>query len=77
MRKTSEILQNQIDYIEKNVAWKWEIQQLQNKISTLQHVLIESGILADAKGLRQSIIVVDGEPYSIIRDKKWHQYHTE
>ena len=70
MRKTSEILQNQIDYIEKNVAWKWEIQQLQNKISTLQHVLIESGILADAKGLRQSIIVVDGEPYSIIRDKK-------
>ena len=70
MRKTSEILQNQLDYIEKNVAWKWEIQQLKNQISTLQHVLIESGILADAKGLRQSIIVVDGEPYSIIRDKK-------
>ena len=65
MRKTSEILQNQLDYIENNVAWKWEIQQLQNKISTLQHVLIESGILVDAKGLRQSIIVVDGEPYSI------------
>ena len=65
MRKTSEILQNQLDYIEKNVVWKWEIQQLRNQISTLQHVLIESGILVDAKGLHQSIIVVDGEPYSI------------
>ena len=65
MNKAKQILQNQLDYFEKNVVWKWEIQQLKNQVSTLQHVLIESGILVDAKGMHKTIIVVDGEPYSI------------
>jgi hypothetical protein len=69
MRKTSEILQNQLDYIEKNVAWKWQAERLQSELATFKNVLIEAGILVNAKGINQTIIVVDGEQYSIRKVK--------
>lgn len=70
MINTKKDLQSQIDFLTDNAVYQWQIDQLRNQISTLQHVLIEAGILIDAKGVHKSLIVVDGEPYSIVREKK-------
>ena len=65
MIHTKKDLLVQMDHIENNVAWKWQIERLEQKISVLQGILIKSGILVDEKGVRQSVIIIDGAPYSI------------
>ena len=65
MIHTKKDLLMQMSHIENNVAWKWQIERLEQKISVLQGILIKSGILVDEKGVHQSVIIVDGAPYSI------------
>lgn len=65
MIHTKKDLLMQMDHLENNVAWKWQIERLEQKISVLQGILIKSGILVDEKGVHQSVIIVDGAPYSI------------
>jgi hypothetical protein len=69
MIHTKKDLQAQMDHIENNVAWKWQIERLEQKISVLQGVLIKAGVLVDAKGVHETIIIVDGEQYSIRKVK--------
>jgi hypothetical protein len=59
----------QIDYLSNNVAWKWQFERLQSEVTTFKNVLIEAGILVSSKGINQTIIVVDGEQYSIRKVK--------
>jgi hypothetical protein len=59
----------QIDYLSNNVAWKWQFERLQSEVATFKNVLIEAGILVSSKGINQTIIVVDGEQYSIRKVK--------
>ena len=71
MRESHKELLSQIHFVENNVAWKWQIENLQSQISTLKHILVESGILVDVVGnIKQTVVVLDGTPYSIIREKK-------
>lgn len=69
MIHTKKDLLTQMDFIENNVAWKWQIERLQSEVNTFKNVLIEAGILVNAKGVHQTIIVVDGEQYSIRKVK--------
>ena len=69
MIHTKKDLLMQMHHIENNVAWKWQIERLEQKISVLQNILITAGILVDEKGVHQSIIIVDGEQYSIRKVK--------
>ena len=69
MRDSKEKLLRQINFFESNVAWKWQFERLQSELTTFKNVLIEAGILVDAKGINQTIIVVDGEQYSIRKVK--------
>ena len=69
MIHTKKDLLMQMDHLENNVAWKWQIERLEQKISVLQGILIKSGVLVDATGVHQTIIIVDGEQYSIRKVK--------
>lgn len=70
MRNVRKDLEAQIDLLEKNVAWKWEIERLRSEVATFKNVLIEAGILIDVKGkVQQTVIVVDGNLYSIRKVK--------
>lgn len=69
MRNSKEQFLRQINFFESNVAWKWQFERLQSELTTFKNVLIEAGILVDAKGINQTIIVVDGEQYSIRKVK--------
>jgi hypothetical protein len=69
MINTKKDLLVQMDHIENNVAWKWQIERLEQKIAVLQGVLIKAGILVDTKGVHETIIIVDGEQYSIRKVK--------
>ena len=71
MRESHKKLLSEMDYVQSNAAWKWQVEHLQSQIRSLKHVLIESGILVDVVGnIKQSVVVLDGTPYSIIREKK-------
>ena len=63
--ETKKELRNQLAWIENNTAWRWQIERLQSEISTLKNVLIETGILINSVGVHKTIIVIDGEAYSI------------
>ena len=70
MRGSKERLIEQIAWFENNAAWKWQIERLQSEISTLKNVLIDAGILINVKGnIQHTVIVVDGETYSIRKVK--------
>jgi hypothetical protein len=69
MIHTKKDLLMQMDHLENNVAWKWQIERLEQKISVLQNVLVKAGVLVDATGVHQTIIIVDGEQYSIRKVK--------
>jgi len=69
MIHTKKDLLTQMSYIESNAAWKWQVERLEQKISVLQNILISAGILVDEKGVHESIIIVDGAPYSIRKVK--------
>ena len=71
MRESYKKLLSQVNFLENNIAWSWQIQRLQSEISTLKNVLIEAGILVDTYGkIKETVVVLDGQPYSIIREKK-------
>ena len=70
MRSTKEELIRQVQYFEANAAWKWQIERLQSEIATFKNVLVDAGILVNVKGeVKQTVIVVDGELYSIRKVK--------
>jgi hypothetical protein len=69
MRRTKEKLLRQIQYFESNAAWKWQFERLQSELATFKNVLIEAGILVSSKDINQTIIVVNGEQYSIRKVK--------
>ena len=71
MRESYKKLLSQVNFLENNIAWSWQIQRLQSEISKLKNVLIEAGILVDTYGkIKETVVVLDGQPYSIIREKK-------
>ena len=71
MRESYKKILSQVNFLENNIAWSWQIQRLQSEISTLKNVLIEAGILVDTYGkIKETVVVLDGQPYSIIREKK-------
>ena len=71
MRESYKKLLSQVNFLENNIAWSWQIQRLQSEISTLKNVLIEAGILVDTYGkIKETVVVLDVQPYSIIREKK-------
>jgi hypothetical protein len=70
MRGSKERLIEQIAWFENNTAWKWQIERLQSEVYTLKNVLIDAGILINVKGnIQHTVIVVDGETYSIRKVK--------
>jgi hypothetical protein len=69
MINTKKDLLTQMAYLENNLAWKWQVERLEQKIAVLQGVLIKAGILVDATGVHGTIIIVDGEQYSIRKVK--------
>ena len=70
MRGSKENLIQQIAWFENNAAWKWQIERLQSEISTLKNVLIDAGILINVQGnIKHTVIVIDGETYSIRKVK--------
>ena len=68
-KKDLQNLYSHIEGIQSNVAWKWQFERMQSELITFKNVLIEAGILVNSKGVHQTIIVVDGEQYSIRKVK--------
>lgn len=70
MRESYKRLVTQIDFLENNTAWSWQLQRLQSEISSLKNVLVEAGILVDTYGkIKETVVVFDGQPYSIRKAK--------
>ena len=60
----------QLNYVENNVAWRWQIEQLETSIIALKNILVKSGILENIKEHNKgTLYVIDGETYAVKKGK--------
>lgn len=66
----NETVMRQLDWIESNVAWSWQIEQLQGQIDTLKKILVKAGILENVKEYNEeNLYLINNETYVIKRER--------